>query len=683
MNKGKLFAGAFITAFAISSFSGNVFAADRAISYSSRAASTSNFEFDSSTKTLKKYNGTAAYVTIPASINGVDVEYIGNGAFYNNTSTKSITLPSGLKGINYNAFLGAKALQSINIPGGVEKIGRAAFSGCTALSSVTIAEGVKKIEGSAFESCTALVGIDLPDSLESLGDSSFGNCTSLINFEIPVGISNFDYYVLTGCSNLENITVAEGNKSYKAVDGVLYNTAENKLVLCPPKKIGEYIVADNTEIIGEHAFAQCDKLTNVVLPSSVESIAESAFCQCTEITDIKLSENLKNIGDEAFRGCISLANIALPNSLTDIGLNAFSECTAIKSIALPKGVANIGNGAFGNCSSLTAIEVDNDNASYEDIDGVLFSKDGKRLISYPAGKGGAYTVPDGVETIASMAISYCEELTELTVPEGVVSIENFAICRCANLSSITIGFSAKDISDFSIYMNNIQNVYCYKNSAADNAELYYNQNGESVNFNYLSFDSDCIVPTAAAVEVENYGYIELKEDKARGTISAYSINNTDNTNANIELKITAPCVLYFESAVSSEKGKDICSIDIDGSRFAEISGVDEYTNENPLVGCVVLDEGEHTFIWSYSKDDELSDGEDCAWLNNLRVVNIGDVNIDGKIDIADAIMAEKLSEGEQGSEQIINIAAATGKTGQKATKADVARILKRLIFESL
>ena len=54
---------------------------------------------------------------------------------------------------------------------------------------------------------------------------------------------------------------------------------------------------------------------------------------------------------------------------------------------------------------LENINVSPDNPVYKSIDGVLFSKDGKKLIWYPPTKneGKSYTVPNSVKTIASRA----------------------------------------------------------------------------------------------------------------------------------------------------------------------------------------------------------------------------------------------------------------------------------------
>ena len=46
-------------------------------------------------------------------------------------------------------------------------------------------------------------------------------------------------------------------------------------------------------------------------------------------------------------------------------------------------------------SSLTEIKVDPENPYFSEKDGVVFSKDGTKLIMFPSGRSGDYQIPDG------------------------------------------------------------------------------------------------------------------------------------------------------------------------------------------------------------------------------------------------------------------------------------------------
>lgn len=104
--------------------------------------------------------------------------------------------------------------------------------------------------------------------------------------------------------------------------------------------------------------------------------------------------------------------------------------------------------AFYNAKKLQKITVDPDNQWYKDIDGVLFTKDGKVLILYPVCYGqqptekedeftypDAYTVPDGVERINNFAFLKNGHLRDVTLPDSLKEIGVMAFFDCGRLGS--------------------------------------------------------------------------------------------------------------------------------------------------------------------------------------------------------------------------------------------------------
>jgi TolB-like protein len=155
-----------------------------------------------------------------------------------------------------------------------------------------------------------------------------------------------------------------------------------------------------------------------------------------------------SIGDEAFEYCSELSSVTIPNSVTSIGDGAFEGCSGLSSVTIPNSVTSIGDGAFLGCSGLKAISVSPINRQYKDIDGVLFTKDGKILTSYPAGKiQTAYTIPNSVTSIGVGAFRGCSGLSSVTIPNSVTSIGDGAFRGCSGLSSVTIPNSVTSIGD--------------------------------------------------------------------------------------------------------------------------------------------------------------------------------------------------------------------------------------------
>ena len=168
-----------------------------------------------------------------------------------------------------------------------------------------------------------------------------------------------------GCEALTSIEVAEDNKNYDSIDGVLYDKEKKTLIQCPGGKTNIEIPNSVTSI-GSSAFEGCEALTSINIPNSVTEIGDDAFWGCKALTSVTIPNSVTSIGRSAFRGCIALTSIEIPNSVTSIGKSAFEGCKALTSIEIPNSVTSIGEWAFDGCEALTSIEIPNSVTSIGD-----------------------------------------------------------------------------------------------------------------------------------------------------------------------------------------------------------------------------------------------------------------------------------------------------------------------------
>ena len=164
-----------------------------------------------------------------------------------------------------------------------------------------------------------------------------------------------------------------------------------------PEGISSVQVADGITAIPEDAFWGCETLVDVTLPQTVRTIGKGAFGQCVNLARINIPEGVISIGDCAFLMCSSLTRLTIPDSVTSIEGNPFRYLAA-------------------------EILVSSENTAISVVDGVVFNKDGTRLIACPCNKAGAYEIPQGVLEIGTHAFENCNDLTAVTIPESVVSI---------------------------------------------------------------------------------------------------------------------------------------------------------------------------------------------------------------------------------------------------------------------
>ena len=103
---------------------------------------------------------------------------------------------------------------------------------------------------------------------------------------------------------------------------------------------------------------------------------------------------------------------------------------------------------FEEFTGLKKFEVSEGNDELASENGVLFDKDKKTLLKYPAGKADEeFTVPEGVETIAPHAFDGCKNLKKVELPESVKEIGKGAFEDCENLEEVTLPEDIKVIEE--------------------------------------------------------------------------------------------------------------------------------------------------------------------------------------------------------------------------------------------
>ena len=324
--------------------------------------------------TITGYKGNDRELVIPQEIDGKEVETIGEG--------------SKISGLN--------KVTSIELPSTAKTIGISAFNGYTNILNIDL-KNIETIGSSAFYNCTGLEKITLPDTLKSIGGYAFYGCTSLnCNLIIPDSVTSMDgAYIFRGCSNLKKLKLSKN--CTKIPYAAFYESG-----LTGPLKIPEGV-----KIIDGYAFSYT-YFTSVKFADSVEYIYENAFRQCSTKMEgeIVLPKNLIYWGDGQFdhaRNCTN-TSLVIPKNLKTIGGD--------QNISSMYQKVNTGYGTHSfydfAIKSFTEFIVEEGNQYFQAIDGVLYSKDTKRLVAFPAAKileDGIFEMPEGVEKIDELSFS--------------------------------------------------------------------------------------------------------------------------------------------------------------------------------------------------------------------------------------------------------------------------------------
>lgn len=248
------------------------------------AAATNTFDFNLTTGTITKYNGTDTVVVIPSKINGVTVTTIGTDAFLGLNIT-SVTIPANVTEIGSNAFADCTNLTSVNYAGD--------------WSNLTIQSGNPAVQDAANEQL----------------------------FDFAFTPDNTAVIVIRYKGTAADVTIPSRykGKPVTMIDHAAFHDSAVTSVTIP----------DSVTAIPDYAFGFCSQLTNISIPNSVTFIGFSAFNSCTSLKSITLPSSLSTIQSYAFYNCENLKTIRIPVSVTSIGNYAFDVCPSLMTVTYP------------------------------------------------------------------------------------------------------------------------------------------------------------------------------------------------------------------------------------------------------------------------------------------------------------------------------------------------------------
>ena len=128
---------------------------------------------------ITKYIGESENVIIPQTIGSRRVSYIGDGAFANCSSVKSVVIPDSVTAIGSRAFISCSQLEEVTLSSRLSSVGAYAFAGCPKLKTITLPDSLVAIGNNAFSVCSELSSVTVPPGVVSIGEWAFAGCPRL------------------------------------------------------------------------------------------------------------------------------------------------------------------------------------------------------------------------------------------------------------------------------------------------------------------------------------------------------------------------------------------------------------------------------------------------------------------------------------------------------------------------
>ena len=354
---------------------------------------------------------------------------------------------------------------------------------------VTVPEGITEIAYDAGRMLMSAVSITIPSTLEVFRYSTPIDYFGLdIHYPKVVEIydlsPHFDFDLenasYSSCLK-QNLKVIHKSAKEPSVltekDGFMYCTSADETILVGITEPSEHVTVPayyegKPITLAPYAFAEAQSIehitlsegitaiskyclyrtsiTQIDLPTTLKSIEKYALI--CKISSITLPDGIKRIEKGVFEGCSQLTELNLPETVEYFDCSAIED-TAVTSLYIPRSVTQlILELEYNSLEKISKFTVHPENKYYSSEDGVLFNKDGSRLIWYPSQKADTvYTVPSRVRVIGEKAFYSADTLTAVVISEGVERIEAKAFSSCNRLQSITIPKTVSDIGEQAFY----------------------------------------------------------------------------------------------------------------------------------------------------------------------------------------------------------------------------------------
>ena len=452
---------------------------------------------------------------------------IGEKAFYY-SKIKEIKLSENLVEISEEVFYGCKRLKNIEMPKSIKKIGKDAFerrnlkiigeigsyaeeyskkyriefiSSSASLEEIRISEEFAKqfdycvtednsikITGIKKESESLVIPSKVNGKLIKKIDNFYTIVQTVKKISISENINEINLNFRKTFPNLESITIDKNNKFFSCDDNVLFNKDKSEILQLINRNIISYKVPSSVTTIREHAFDNCNSITEIEIGENVNLIGARAFEYCRSLSDVviknshiqinsyaffgtkwineceviifgkerlykyngkdetfKVPDEVKFIEEDAFAKNNTLKKVIIGEDVETIGDRAFEGCSNLNKINIPLKTEMIGEKVFQGCINLLEIDIENSDIQLDlnDFKDTKWINEHeliafrKKLFKYN-GKSETFEIPSEIKFIEKGAFAYNNILKKVIIGENVEKIEKYAFKGCSNLNKIDI-----------------------------------------------------------------------------------------------------------------------------------------------------------------------------------------------------------------------------------------------------
>lgn len=302
------------------------------------------------------------------------------------------------------------------------------YSGDVTIPASVIHDGivyqVTRVGNSAFYSCDDLTSVDIPEGVKEIGNYAFAYCRKLSFVEFPNSLERLGVFAFYYCNGITSFYITRNVKEmdrnpFAGCLGVTDfmcsgNNAYYKSVN------GVLFSKDMTDLV---AYPPASSATSYDIPESVTSILFAAFNHSANLQQVHIPESVTWVGPSAFLWCSGLESLVFPDTISYIGSSGVAYCTNLTDLHLPANLDTIHNSTLNGLRSLPELTIPR---TVKYIDNYAFSEStGLKTITFEEGSC--------LEGIGLMAFDHCSSLETFDMPNTVTTMASQVFGNCTSL----------------------------------------------------------------------------------------------------------------------------------------------------------------------------------------------------------------------------------------------------------
>jgi len=389
------------------------------------------------------------------------------------------------------------------------------------ITEIKIENGITSLGQSCFRAMRNLYSADLGDTVQDILPNSFANCTALKYVYLPRDLYTLYEHAFYNCQSLTNMTLPSSNGFYKIENGIMTDS-DGKYIYWGGGITGdEYYIPSTVTNIAGSAFS-VPMTTKIYVPDTVTGIATEAIRSDHVVCGVSGSVIEEYMTDPFVGGSLAetydgmCGPTVFWKRYVRSSLQGITASVTIKGEGKTNGYTEASPAPWGQL--VDRVTVDGNITSL----GAYLFRDCTNLTSV--------SLPSTIKTINSYCFYGCTSLTSIEIPTSATSIGASAFANCTSLATVSLP-------------NTLQYIYsdAFKNTALTTIDI-----PASVYTIYSSAFLNCTKLESinvSASDTKRSSENGVLFDKNKTTLQIYPAGKTDATYyvPNTVTTITSEC----------------------------------------------------------------------------------------------------------------------------------------------